>query len=164
MDMGWHGVSRWPSAEEAREPGQWDGVERRDVVQRRRRSLYRFMDRRGGFDRRRRSLLALLLDKPSLLVGALVLLNVLSLVDGFYSMIEVSLGIAHEGNPLLAAAAGRDPLLAVLLKVAAMAFATVVIWLNRRRRAVLVTGLIGLLGYAALVIYHRYVLSVTGLL
>lgn len=182
MDMGWQGVRKWqgagqwkgadlPRSSERGEDAErwerserWDGVERRDVVQRRRRRIYRFMERRGGFDRRRSSLLTLLLEKPALLVAALLLLNVLSLIDGFYSSIEVSLGIAREGNPLLAAAAAHHPLLALALKVGAMAFATAVIWLNRRRRAVLITGLIGLAGYAALVTYHRYVLTVTGLL
>lgn len=104
------------------------------------------------------------LDRPLLVVAALVLLNVLSLVDGFYTAVEVSLGIAHEGNPILAYAAAQHPLAALGLKVGAMVLVTAVIWFNRRRRAVLVTGLIGLGGYAALVAYHRYVLAITGLL
>lgn len=162
MDAGW---SRACSQDGAGRPGgvgPKDGVERREEMQRRRRNVYRFMDRRGGFDRRERSRLELLLEKPALLVGVLVLLNVLSLIDGFYSSVEVSLGIAQEGNPLLAAAAARHPLLALALKMGSMAFVTVVIWLNRRRRAVLITGLVGLAGYAALVAYHRYVLTITG--
>lgn len=123
------------------------------------------MDRRGGFDRRQRyPVLGRFLDRPVLLVVALVLLNVLSLVDGFYSAVEVSLGIAHEGNPILAYAASQHPLAALALKVGAMAMVTAVIWFNRRRRAVLVTGLVGLGGYAVLVAYHRYVLAITGLL
>lgn len=165
MDFGWRGLSNWDSTPTGGRSVHWDGVERRDVVSRRRRNEHRFMDRRGGFDRRcHYPVLGHLLERPALLVAALVLLNVLSLVDGFYSAVEVSLGIAHEGNPILAYAADQHWLAALGLKIGAMAFVTAIIWINRRRRAVLITGMIGLAGYVALVTYHRYVLSMTGLL
>lgn len=95
---------------------------------------------------------------------ALVLLNVLSLVDGFYTSIEVGLGVAREANPLLAAAAGVHPLLALAVKVVMVGLASAIIWANRRRRAVLATGLGVLVLYAAVVIYHRVALAMLGLL
>lgn len=145
--------------------GRWDGIERRDIVSRRRRRLYRFMNRRGGFDRRRRSrALTYILDNSGPLIVALVLLNVLSLADGFYTALETGLGIAQEGNPVLAAAAAQHPLLALAVKVGSMGMVTAIIWFNRRRRAVLITGMFGLAGYVALVGYHRYALATLGLL
>lgn len=143
----------------------WDGVERRDIVSRRRRKLYRFMDRRGGFDRRRRyPVLGAVLRSPVLLVAALVLLNLLSLVDGFYTAVEVGLGVAREANPLLSAAAGVHPLLAFGVKVGMVGVASALIWANRGRRAILTTGLAVLVLYAAVVVYHRVALASLGLL
>ncbi|MHB1322791.1 MAG: DUF5658 family protein [Coriobacteriia bacterium] len=144
---------------------QWGGVERRGVVNRRKRKVYRFWERRGGFDRRRRSvLLGSLLEHPALLAVALVALNALSLIDGFYTAVGISAGVAREGNPVLVAAANRDPLLAVAVKVGSMGFVTAMIWCNRRRKTILVTGLAALAGYAVLVAYHRWALSQLGLL
>lgn len=144
---------------------RWDGVERRDIVSRRRRKLRPFADRRGGFDRRRRyPLLGALSHSPTLLVAALVLLNVLSLIDGFYTAVEVGLGVAEEANPVLRWIAGTSPLLALGFKVAMIALASALIWLNRRRRAVLVTGLVVVGLYAAVVAYHRLALVSLGLL
>jgi len=144
---------------------QWGGVERRGVVDRRKRKVYRFWERRGGFDRRRRSvLLGSLLEHPALLAVALVALNALSLLDGFYTVVGIGAGVAREGNPVLAAAADRDPLLAVAVKVGAMGFVTAMIWCNRRRKAVLVTALAALAWYAALVAYHHWALSQLGVL
>jgi hypothetical protein len=143
----------------------WDGVERRDIVSRRRRKVNRFLDRRGGFDRRRRyPILGPVFESPLLLFAVLVLLNVLSLVDGFYTAVEVGLGVAREANPLLAAAAAQSPFAAVAFKVGVVGSASALIWFNRKRRAVLATGVAGLVLYAALVAYHRYALITLGLL
>jgi hypothetical protein len=143
----------------------WDGIERRDIIGRRRVRIERFADRRGGFDRRRRyPILGAALDNPVLVAVGLVLLNVLSLIDGFYTAVEVGSGVAYEANPILAAAAGQSPFLAVLLKVGMIGTASALIWLNRRRRAVLIVALAGLVLYAGIVLYHRYALGVLGLL
>lgn len=144
---------------------QWDGVERRDIVARRRHRVRRFLDRRGGFDRRHPDpVFGPVVERPALLIAALIVLNTLSLIDGFYTAVEVGAGVAREANPVLAAAGGQNPFLALAVKVGAMAFVTALIWLNRRRRPILVTGLAGLVAYAGLVVYHRYALSALGLL
>ena len=49
-------------------------------------------------------------------------------------------------------------------KVGTVGFASILIWLNRRRRPVLAVGIFGLALYAALVAYHRVALSNLGLL
>lgn len=143
----------------------WDGVDRRDIVSRRMQHTSRFLERRGGFDRRRRyPLLGPILESPLLLFAILVLLNMLSLIDGFYTAVEVGLGVAREANPLLAAVAGHSPLLAIAFKVGVVGSASGLIWFNRRRRAILATALAGLALYAALVAYHRFALVSIGLL
>lgn len=143
----------------------WDGIERRDLVQRRRRRGRRFFERRGGFDRRRADpVFGRLLENPALLVALLVVLNALSLIDGFYTFVEVGAGVAREANPVLAAAAGQSPLLAVAVKLASLGLVTAMIWLNRRRRAVLVVGVIAVALYAAVVAYHRWCLASLGML
>lgn len=143
----------------------WDGVERRDLVPRRRAGRRRFWERRGGFDRRHRDpLLGRLLDNPSALVALLVVLNALSLIDGFYTLAEVGAGVAREANPVLAAAGATSPLLAVGVKLGSLGLVTSLIWFNRRRRAVLAVGVFAVIVYAALVVYHRWSLGMLGML
>jgi len=74
----------------------WDGPERRSGQKRRTKRRYRFIDRRLGFDRRRRyPVLGTMRDNPWILVGVIVLLNVLSLVEGLFTLAELGLGIAR---------------------------------------------------------------------
>ncbi len=132
----------------------WDGAERRRD-QRRKRRLYRFIDRRHGFDRRRRyPLTGTMRDHPVVLVFALVLLNALSIADGLFTAIEVTHGIAREGNPVLVAAGRHHPLLAVAVKLGGMLVATAVIWHGRRRRIMLSLALAALYFFTGLVAYH----------
>ncbi len=134
---------------------RWDGVERRVVIKRRRRRVYRFIDRRSGFDRRRRyPVLGTMRDHPLILAIVLVLLNVLSLVDGFFTAVELTLGIAAEGNPVLEAAARRNPLLAVAVKVGVMLLVTAGMWHGRTSRVILGLSVAALALFAAVVAYH----------
>ncbi len=93
-------------------------------------------------------------DHPWILVAVIVLLNVLSLLDGFFTAVELGLGIASEGNPVLRAAADYSPWLAVGIKIGAMALVSVIFWHLRRRRLVLGLSLVTLGGFAALVAFH----------
>jgi hypothetical protein len=134
---------------------EWDGVERRTGAKRRVKRVYRFIDRRSGFDRRRRyPVLGTMRDHPWLLVLVIVLLNVLSLIDGFLTAAELSLGIASEGNPVLDAAARRDPLLAVALKLGVMLLVSAALWHGRRNRVILAVALGAVALFGALVAYH----------
>ncbi|MBN1608117.1 MAG: hypothetical protein JW940_15905 [Polyangiaceae bacterium] len=141
----------------------WDGIERRSGTKRRRKRKYRFIDRRRGFDRRKRyPVLGTMRDHMWLLVVVLVLLNVLSFVDGYFTAAELGLGIASEGNPVLAAASRQHPLFAVALKVGGMAVATVGFWHGRRRRFILGLSLLALGFFAGLVAYHYGTLVALG--
>ncbi len=133
----------------------WDGVERRDGRERRKRRVYRFIDRRSGFDRRKRyPVLGTIRDHPRILVLILVSLNALSLLDGAFTALELWLGIAAEGNPVLDAAVKRSPLLAVAVKIGSMALVTASIWHGRRNRVVLALSIASLALFTALVSYH----------
>lgn len=142
-----------------------NGAERRDIQDRRRARTFRATDRRDGFDRRRRyPLLDVVRERPLAVPLLLIALNLFSLIDGFYTSVEVGLGVASEANPLLTAAAAQHPLLPALVKVGMMALVTAIIWTNRQRRDVLRLALAGVAIYGALVVYHRVMLVMLGLL
>jgi len=135
------------------------------MQQRRARRRYRFVDRREGFDRRKRyPVLGTMRDHPWILVTVIVLLNVLSLADGYFTAAELGLGIATEGNPVLRAAADHNPWLAVAIKIGSMAIVSAIFWHLRRRRLVLGLSLVALAGFAALVAFHMGRLTGLGLL
>lgn len=143
----------------------WDGVERRSGVKRRRKRVYRFIDRRTGFDRRKRHLVfGTMRDRPWLLFLVLVVLNLLSFIDGAFTAVELSLGIAAEGNPVLDAAAREHPLLAVAIKIGAMLLVTLGIWHGRSRRVMLALSLFALALFGGIVAFHLGTLSGLGYL
>ncbi len=138
----------------------WDGTERRSGTKRRNKRRYRFIDRRLGFDRRRRyAVLGTMRDHPWILVSVIVLLNVLSLVDGAFTVAELGLGIATEGNPVLLAAGQQHPLLAVAVKVLGLVVASVGFWHGRKHRFILGLSLVALAAFVALVAFHWGALS-----
>lgn len=130
-------------------------IERRSGKRRRIARHYRFHDRRTGFDRRRHNrVLEVLRDSSWALVSLLVLLNLLSMLDGLLTAAELSTGLAQEGNPLFRGLIGAHPLLAGGMKVVIMIAVSVLLWHWRRYRAMLVLAL-GTLGlYAMLLGYH----------
>lgn len=133
---------------------RWDGVERR-VARRRHHRRYRFLERRHGFDRRKRyPVLGTMRDHGWIVVFTIVLINVLSFIDGYFTAAEIGLGIAREGNPVLAAAHREGPMLAIAVKLGAMAVVSAVIWHNRRRRSILALSLVALALFGWLVAYH----------
>jgi len=141
----------------------WNGAERRSGLKRRRRRRYRFIDRRMGFDRRRRyPVLGTMRDNPWMLAGVIVLLNLFSLIDGLFTIAELSLGIAREGNPVLVAAGQAHPLYAVAVKVGGMVVASVVFWHLRKHRFILGLSLVALAAFVAVVAFHWGTLSGLG--
>lgn len=142
----------------------WDGVERR-VAERRRHRRYRFIERRHGFDRRKRyPVLGTMRDHAWIVVCTILLINALSFLDGYFTAAELGLGIAREGNPLLAAADRQGPLVAIAAKFGAMAVISTTVWLGRRRRSVLALALMAVVLFAALVLFHYRVLHGLGLI
>jgi hypothetical protein len=103
-------------------------------------------------------------DRPWLLFLVLVLLNLLSLIDGAFTAIEISLGIATEGNPVLDAAARTHPLFAAAVKIGAMILVTLGIWHGRTLRAILALALLALALFGGIVAYHVGTLSGLGYL
>lgn len=133
----------------------WDGTERRGAHDRRQRRVYRFIDRRHGFDRRKRypALLAMR-DRPWILIVVLVFMNLLSLVDGYFTIAEVNLGLAAEGNPILDTVAQHNHWLAIALKIGSVVAVSVIIWMGRRRRIFLELAIVALIVFGGLAAYH----------
>jgi hypothetical protein len=130
-------------------------IERRSGKDRRVARHYRFHNRRTGFDRRKHPLpLEVLRDSNWALIGLLVLLNLLSVLDGLFTAAELSTGIAREGNPLFLGLIRASPSLAVGFKVVAMVVVTVVLWHWRTYRVMLLLTLVTLVLYAAVLAYH----------
>lgn len=144
-------------------PLPWTGEDRRVGGERRTRRVYRFIDRRSGFDRRRRyPILGTMRDHPWLLVAVLALVNVLSLIDGLLTAAELTFGLADEGNPVLRTLIEADPLLAVAFKVGIVIVVSVGIWRGRHLRVMLALSLIAVAAYAGVLAYHVGFLSGSG--
>lgn len=130
-------------------------IERRSGKDRRVARHYRFHNRRTGFDRRKHPVvLEVLRDSRWALVALLVLLNLMSLLDGLLTAAELSTGIAREGNPLFLGLIGASPLLAAGFKVVVPVLVSVVLWRWRRYRVMLVLTLATLALYAMVLAYH----------
>lgn len=130
-------------------------MERRGRSDRRRGWAYRFVDERSGFDRRRRyPVLGAMRDNPRVLLVVLVLVNVLSWFDGLLTLIEVSSGVAREGNPVLAGLYARNPALAIALKAALILVVSISIWRHRHYRVMLAVAVGALVAFTVLLAYH----------
>lgn len=139
--------------------------ERRSGADRRVKRHYRFHDLRGGFDRRKRYLiLGTMRDHPWTLLTLLLLLNVLSILDGMLTAAELATGVAREGNPVLKDVIVNSPLGAVFFKAAVIVLVSMGIWRSRRYRPVLLLAPIALAIYTALIAYHLGSLSGFGLI
>jgi len=145
-----------PSREQATgTPVRSDPKDRRDPSDRRHERLFRFYDRRTGFDRRRHyPILGVMRDNDGILLSVLILTNALSLLDGLLTYAELSSGIATEGNPLLATLFEAHPLAAVGFKVFVIAMVSIILWLGRRLRIMLAISLLACAVFAAVVAYH----------
>jgi hypothetical protein len=138
----------------------WPEVERRRGFDRRVKRHFVFMDHRTGFDRRKNHwFFGSLRDSRWLLISLLVLLNVLSLLDGMLTAFELRLGIAREGNPVLGNLIQTNGFLAVAVKVAVMIAVSALIWRWRSQRRILAVVPFALALYAALLAYHLGSLS-----
>ena len=137
--------------------------ERRGGVDRRVTRRFRFSDRRTGFGRRKLNpVFRAMRDASWVLITLLVLLNLLSLFDAFFTTFELRFGIAQEGNPVLGMILGSSPLLALGFKTALMVLVSLAIWRGRRYRAILAVAPTALALYAAVLSYHLGSLSGLG--
>jgi hypothetical protein len=131
---------------------------------RRRRRRLAVEERRSGFDRRRnvcRSALSAALeapvlrlrDDPRLLAEVLVLINVLSALDLFITLMVLRLG-ATELNPLMAYLFELGQVPAALAKLGLVVTATAGLWVLRRHRAALTTAFGLAVAYGALISFE----------
>jgi hypothetical protein len=138
-------------------------AERRDG-ERRGRNRMHWPEQRSGFDRRGSSvILGTLRDNAWTLLFVLVLLNVLSAADWYFTLRALEHG-ATEANPVLNGLLARDPHLAAVFKFGMILTISAVIWMGRRYRLVLATGLVAVFTYSLVIVYHLGGLAVVGLL
>lgn len=140
--------------------------ERRDESERRSRRVALFAhERRTGFDRRRDyPITGALRDRPQVLLGLLVALNLLSGLDFVFTYLQLNAGVATEGNPVMASMFTSGPWQAWLFKTTVMLLVSIGIWRGRHTRAILEVA-IGALGiYVALIGYHVTGMAASGLL
>ena len=132
---------------------------RRPGERRATRSHFRLHERRTGFDRRvPGGLLLYLRDRPVVVVGLLVALNVLSAVDWAFSLHAFSIG-AVEGNPVLSSMIAVSPLSAALFKASIILTVSLFLWTGRAYRLILATTVLALAVYGAVAAYHLATLA-----
>jgi Domain of unknown function (DUF5658) len=139
---------------------------RRQKDRRRRRFSFVLRERRSGFDRRGRegagrasiayghALLALR-DRPRLLFGLLVVVNVLNLADFLLTLKVLGEG-GGEANPILRSLFAMDPLYAGIFKLVAVLLTSWLAWRCRRFRSGLEAALIMLAVFTAVICYHIF--------
>ena len=141
---------------ELKKNDEWDGEERRES-QRRRRRVYRFIDRRMGFDRRRCYPITGILREHSMTLLSLLLgLNFLSIMDGALTAFELSRGLIMEGNPMLSSLLLSNPYYAIVFKISTVAIVSLVIWEQRRNRMFLGFAVIASIIYYSVLIFHLW--------
>lgn len=141
---------------------EWPDYERRHI-ERRCQHRYVFLDRRTGFDRRRRPRAAMsrlaydtllaLRDNPVALRVLLVVVNALNLIDFGLTLNALSLG-ASEANPLMATLLDVSPVWAGIFKAVAVVVATAIVWGCRRYRKALVAAVFMVLVFSGVFVYH----------
>jgi Domain of unknown function (DUF5658) len=139
---------------------------RRKKDRRKRRFSFVLRERRSGFDRRGRegasrvssayeqALLALR-ERPRLLFGLLVAVNVLNLADFLLTMRVLAEG-GGEANPILRSLFAMDPLYAGLFKLVAVLLTSWLAWRCRRFRSGLEAAIIMLAVFTAVICYHIF--------
>lgn len=125
-------------------------------------STFHYPERRTGFDRRRLSdPVRVLRERPAALLALLLVLNLLSLADLLLTSRAMSYG-AIEANMLMGSLFGTSLAAATGFKVAAMLAVSVLIWVSRRYRLVLLTAVGAVAVYALLMVYHLSGLAAIG--
>lgn len=134
---------------------------RRHDDDRRRRVIPLFSpERRTGFDRRRSyPVTGTLRDRPHTLVVLLLAVNALSLLDFVLTYVELSTGVASEGNPVMAALFEAGPMQAWLFKTIVIALVSVAIWRGRQTRAILGVAVTAFAVFSVVVGYHLVALG-----
>ena len=136
----------------------------RRAAERRRQRQFVLLDRRSGFDRRRRShatrlggalesALLQLRDDPHTLLAVLLLANLLSLLDLESTWYALAHG-ALEGNPLMRSLLAASPAVAATFKLCVVAALSALVWWLRRYRRMLQVALLTAAVYGAVIAYQ----------
>jgi hypothetical protein len=137
--------------------------------ERRQRRRFVLHERRFGFERRQRqrrspvaaaleTFLVYLRDHAGALLVVLVVANLLSLFDLVFTRHVLRLG-ATEGNPLMGYLFAASPTQATVMKLVAIAGASLLTWRLRRYRLSLLAALFALGVYGCIVIYECVALT-----
>jgi hypothetical protein len=141
-------------------------ADRRNGDRRRVRILHRH-ERRTGFDRRApegaaaaasEGALRFLRDNDLVLAAVLVTFNVLNVLDLVLTFYLLAFG-AREGNPVMEALLGRDPLTAGVFKVVVLGLVSMIVWKMRRYRSMLAVSVLALLVFVGLTGYELFMLA-----
>jgi hypothetical protein len=134
---------------------------------RRSQGVFRYPERRSGFERRARIVgiagaperaLVFVRDHDAVLATMLAIVNVLNVSDLLLTVQLMRHG-ALEGNPVMDALLGADPVLAAAFKVLLLGAVSLVIWRMRRYRSILALALVALSGFVLLFGYELLLLS-----
>jgi hypothetical protein len=124
------------------------------------------VDHRSGFDRRASCPggpltrgLRRLRDSRHGLAAVLVSINALNVLDLLLTLRLLGDGSATEGNPVMRALIGNDPLIALFVKVALVALVSLGIWRQRRYRMILGLAVIFLVAFSVLTLYELALVS-----
>jgi hypothetical protein len=152
-----------------KDPGfSWS--ERRTSDRRCRRWNLVLHEQRSGFDRRGRShsggagevlehTLIGLRDRPRALWIILAVVCILNIADLALTLNVLASG-GDEVNPIMAFLFERSPIWAGVFKVAAVLFATTLVWHCRRFRSALAASLLMVVVFAVVLFYHIWGLAV----
>jgi hypothetical protein len=141
-------------------------ADRRSKDRRRRRFSFVMRERRSGFERRNRPdagrlslaferALLDLRDRPRVLFGLLITVNVLNLADFLLTLNVLAEG-GGEANPILRSLFAADPLYAGIFKVVAVLLTSWLAWRCRRFRSGLEATIIMLVLFAGVICYHIF--------
>jgi hypothetical protein len=139
-------------------------VERRTADRRRHRSRFVLNERRKGFDRRRADsacflttrfaqMLIGLRDRPRLLAGLLLAVNLLNLGDFVLTLVALQHG-GKESNPVMRSLFAANPVLAGLFKIGTILVVSLILWRWRSFRDALQAVLVVLVTFTLVIVYH----------
>jgi hypothetical protein len=88
---------------------------------------------------------------------------VLNLLDALWTICFVKVGVAAEGNPLMASALTHGPVGFMIAKLSLVSFSVLLLWRQRHRKSAIVALASGAAAYSFVVAYHlsnaHYLLS-----
>jgi hypothetical protein len=132
---------------------KYEGLERRSGKERRSSEQRLVMDRRTGFDRRKKTFLRSLADRPGLVAALLGTFLALNLADYLFTVVALGKGF-EEANPFMALMFSMGNGQAFIAKMGMIAFISLIMWILRRYKVILMLLLATNALYALVFAYH----------